>query len=137
MGWHVPNYGSYGRTQLSDRVHLHVGVEVAHLRLLTTTDFNVAGVAVGCDLHTSQRFRYHWTHPAGLRVAATFVMVDEDALGCLIELERPLGDAAARSVAEATAPLVARLWLALELAHNPATSRLWEHGIYAVPPGAA
>jgi hypothetical protein len=32
---------------------------------------------------------------------------------------------------------VARLWLALELAHNPATSRLWEHGIYAVPPGAA
>src|SRR5262245_14827544 len=63
MGWHVPNYGSYGRNQFRYRLHLHVGIEVAGRRLLTEEGFAAAGVAVECDLHTKHRLRYLVAHP--------------------------------------------------------------------------
>jgi hypothetical protein len=128
MGWHRPNHGSYGNNQFADRAHLYIGVEVAGRRLLAAGEFRAARVALRCDLHTKNRLRYVWTHPAGVVAGALFFLVDEHALGCQITLERAPG--------AAPAPLTARLWLAHELAHNPATSRLWEHGLYAVPPGA-
>lgn len=133
MGWHVPNYGSYGRNQFAERAHLHVGLEVGALALLQPADFRAARVSVGCDLHTAHRLRYVWTHPAGVRVAATYFLIFQDALGCLVELERQANDSA--SDAAGAEPRPVRLWLAQELAHDPATSRLWEHGIYALPPG--
>src|SRR5579884_695128 len=129
MGWHFPNYGSYGRNQFSYRAHLHAGIEAAGVRLLAPGDFRRARVAVGCHLHTKSRLRDAWTHPAGVRVAATYFLIAEDALGCQIELARDETGSAEES-------LVVRLWLAQEVAHNPAASRLWEHGLYAVAPGA-
>jgi mannosylglycerate hydrolase MGH1-like protein len=133
MGWHVPNYGSYGRSQFAERAHLHVGLEVGELALLQPADFRAAGVSIGCDLHTAHRLRYVWTHPAGVRVAATYFLISQDALGCLVELERQANDGASEE--SSAEPPQVRLWLAQELAHDPATSRLWEHGIYALPPG--
>ncbi|HEV2459674.1 MAG TPA: hypothetical protein VGS80_15060, partial [Ktedonobacterales bacterium] len=134
MGWHVPNLGSYGRNQFAERIHLHVGIEVAGLRLLTPADFAAAfaaaSVRVTCDLHTKHRLRYVVAHPAGVNLTATYCLIDEHALGCLIEMTRvPASDSV-------LLPPV-RLWLAQELAHNPATSRLWEHGLYAIPPAGA
>src|SRR5262245_1956673 len=127
MGWHVPNWGSYGKSQFSYRAHLHTGLEVDGRRLLTPEEFRQAKVTVGCDLHTQHRLRYVWAHPAGPHVAATYFLVREHALGCHIAL----------AVGPRTRqPVTVRLWLAQELAHNPATSRLWEHGLYAVMPGA-
>jgi hypothetical protein len=130
MGWHVPNLGSYGRNQFAERIHLHVGIEVAGLRLLTPADFAAASVRVTCDLHTKHRLRYVVAHPAGVNLTATYCLIDEHALGCLIEMTRvPASD---------SVPLPpVRLWLAQELAHNPATSRLWEHGLYAIPHAGA
>src|SRR5262245_38434100 len=127
MGWHVPNWGSYGTNQFSYRVHLHVGLEVGGRRLLTPDEFRRAKVAVGCNLHTKNRLRYLWAHPTGPRLASTYFVVDDHALACRIALEAAPG---------ATQSQTVRLWLAQELAHNPATSRLWEHGLYAVMPGA-
>ena len=127
MGWHRPNYGSYGRNQFADRAHLYVGLELAGQRLLAEADFRAAGVTLRCDVHTKNRLRYVWTHPAGMEVGAQFFLVEEHALGCAITLERAAGGA--------SGPLAARLWLAQELAHNPATSRLWEHGLYVLHPG--
>lgn len=131
MGWHIPSYGSYARNQFSHRAHLHVGIEVTGLRLLTPADFHAQRVAVSCDLHTSNRLRYVWTHPAGLRLAVTYFLVNERTLGCVVTVED------ARAARTAPGPLSVRVWLAHELAHDPATSRLWEHGVYTVPPGAA
>jgi hypothetical protein len=133
MGWHVPNYGSYARNQFSYRAHLHVGLEANGTRLLTPDDFRRAKVTVGCDLHTKNRLRFTWAQPpvgdpaTGARLAATYFLAGEHALACRIALEPPEG---------ATQPLIVRLWLAQEVAHNPATSRLWEHGLYSVLPGA-
>src|SRR5215472_12481234 len=64
MGWHVPNFGSYARNQFAERIHLHVGLDVAGLRLLTAAEFAAASVHVSCDLHTKHRLRYKMTHPA-------------------------------------------------------------------------
>lgn len=135
MGWHTPNYGSYGRNQLTHRVHLHVGMEVAGIRLLTPADFRARRVAVACDLHTSRRLRYTWTHPAGVSLAATYFVIDAWTLGCQIEVHRAAPSASGIHAAPGD-PLPIRIWLAQEVAHNPATSRLWEHGLYAVAPGA-
>ncbi len=129
MGWWTPNYGSYGRNQRADRAHSHVGIEARGMRMLTPSEFGATGVVVGCDLHTKHRMRYVWTHPSGVRVAVTYFLAGEDALAGQVEVMR---DEAAHVQA---GPV--RLWLALELAHNPATSRLWEHGVYSVLPGAA
>src|SRR5262249_39612038 len=127
MGWHFPNWGSYRSTQFSYRAHLHVGLEVKRSRLLTPDEFRRAKVSIGCDLHTKNRLRYHWAHPAGPHIAATYFLMDDHALGCHIALEATPGETQSRAV---------RLWLAQELVHNPATSRLWEHGLYVVLPGA-
>ena len=136
MGWHVPNYGSYGRNQLRGRMHLHIGLEVGELALLQPADFRAAGVAVRCDLHTGNRLRYVFDHPAGLRLAATYSLAGEHALGCRIELLRVESAGESGAVGESDAePLPVRLWLAQEVAHDPATSRDWEHGLYALPPG--
>ncbi|HKS69601.1 MAG TPA: hypothetical protein VJQ45_04240 [Ktedonobacterales bacterium] len=136
MGWHVPNYGSYGRNQFQGRAHLHVGLEVGELALLQPADFRAAGVAVRCDLHTANRLRYVFEHPAGMRLAATYFLAGEHALGCRIELERMVVAAGGSDVAEpGVQPLAVRLWLAQEVTHDPTTSRDWEHGLYALPPG--
>jgi hypothetical protein len=131
MGWHVPNHGSYGKNQFQYRAHLHVGIEVAGARVLTPDDCARAKIQVRCDLHTKHRLRYVFDHPAGVRLAATYFPLDDHALGCQIALERIAAGPHANEPA-----LPVRLWLAQELGHNPATSRLWEHGLYAVLPGA-
>ncbi len=138
MGWHTPSYGSYGRHQLTHRAHLHVGIEAAGLRLLTPAEFSAHRVLVSCDLHTRNRLRYAWTHPAGLRIAVTYFLVNASALGCAVTVERTdAAGLAAQAVAPAWESASARIWVAHELAHNPATSRLWEHGTYVALPGAA
>jgi hypothetical protein len=130
MGWHRPNLGSYGRNQFRERAHLHIGIEVGGMRLTRQADFDAAGVEVRCDLHTKLRLRYVWQHPAGVIVTALYSLIDKHTLGCQIEL-RLVAD----TIHSGTALPAVRLWLALELAHNPATSRLWEHGTYVAPPG--
>ncbi|MFI5274927.1 MAG: hypothetical protein ACHQ4H_18000, partial [Ktedonobacterales bacterium] len=147
MGWHMPSYGSYGHDQFADRAHLHVGLEAGAVALLQPVDFSAAGVTVACDQHTAHRLRYVFDHPAGVRLAATYFLVEQHAIGCRIELARHDDDAGgdARDACDdddddddggRREPLAVRLWLAQELAHDPATSRLWEHGIYALPPAA-
>jgi hypothetical protein len=131
MGWHVPNYGSYARNQFRGRLHLHVGLEADGHVLLQPADFRAAGVTAHCDLHTAHRLRYTFEHPAGITVAATYFLVNEHTLGCRITLERARTGASD----DESHPLALRLWLAQEVAHNPTTSRDWEHGLYALPPG--
>ncbi|HEX6800747.1 MAG TPA: hypothetical protein VF116_23745 [Ktedonobacterales bacterium] len=135
MGWHVPSYGSYGRNQFRGRAHLHVGLEVGELALLQPADFAAAGVAVRCDLHTANRLRYVFEHPAGVRLAATYFLADEHTLGCRIELERTVTASGSDTEKTDGQPLGVRLWIAQEVAHDPTTSRDWEHGLYALPPG--
>src|SRR5258708_13537288 len=129
MGWHVPNFGSYGRNQLSYRAHLHAGLEANGTRLLLTPDdFRRAKVAVGCELQTKNRLRCTWAHPAGARLAATYFLAGEHALACRIALEPPAG---------ATRPPTVRLWLPQRIAHNPAPSRPSDHVLYSLLPRPA
>lgn len=133
MGWHVPNYGSYGRNQFRYSAHLLAGLRLGGSIFFTREDFARQDIA----LHS-----YSYPHSKDIRrpsfyigssriwCAASFFLVDEDALGCTWEVDKPSG-----------APLEVECLLAVRYVYNPATTRRWVQGLAAweedVAPSAA
>jgi hypothetical protein len=122
MGWHVPNLGSYVNNQFQYTAHLNIGLKIGKMVLITPDDFRRQKCAINSTLHTKNRFEYSCVVPKyGLTLSACYFLVDEDALGCIVTLSTT-----------STAPLPVTCYLIHQHTHNPHTSRLWEHGLYAL-----
>ncbi len=121
MGWHVPNLGTYVRNQFQYTAHLTIGLKVGKLVLITPEDFQRQGCSINSSLHSKNRFEYTCFVPAcGLTLAACYFLVHEHALGCVLTLSSTWDE-----------PLPVTCYLTHVHTHNPFTSRLWEHGLYA------
>jgi len=122
MGWHVPNLSSYVHNQFQYTAHLTFGLKIHDLVLVTPEDFHRQQCTINSQLHTKNRFEYTCFVPKyGLTLTARYFLVHEHALGCLLSL----------STSEHT-PLPVTCMLIHQHTHNPHTSRLWEHGLYAL-----
>jgi hypothetical protein len=122
MGWHVPNLGSYVLNQFQYTAHLTIGLKIHDLVLVTPEDFRRNKCTINSQLHTKNRFEYTCFVPKyGLTLTARYFLVHEHALGCLLSL----------STTNDT-PLPVTCLLIHQHTHNPHTSRLWEHGLYAL-----
>lgn len=123
MGWHVPNLGSYVRNQFQYTAHLQIGLKIGKTILITPTDFKHHGCTISSHLHTKNRFEYTCTVPKhALTLTARYFLIDEHALGCILTL-----------ATTAKQPLPVTCYVMHQHVHNPHTSRLWEHGLYAIP----
>jgi len=121
MGWHVPNLGSYARNQFQYTAHLTIGLKINDTVLITADDFMRHGCTISSHLHTKNRFEYTCTIPQHqLTLTARYFLAHEHALGCMLTL-----------ATTAVQPLAVTCYLIHAHAHNPHTSRLWEHGLYA------
>src|SRR5579885_426401 len=121
MGWHVPNLGTYVRNQFQYTAHLTIGLKVGKLVLITPEDFQRQGCSINSSLHSKNRFEYTCFVPAcGLTLTACYFLVHEHALGCVLTLSSTWDE-----------PLPVTCYLTHVHTHNPFTSRLWEHGLYA------
>lgn len=121
MGWHVPNLGSYVRNQFQYTAHLSIGLKVGNLILVTPEDFAQHGCTIASSLHTKNRFEYTCMVPQyALTLTARYFLIQEHALGCMLSL-----------ATTAKQPLPVTFLLLHKHVHNPFTSRLWEHGLYA------
>lgn len=123
MGWHVPNLGSYVNNQFQYTAHLTIGLKINDLVLITTEDFQLHRCTISSSLHTKNRFSYTCRIPQyDLTLTISYFLIQEDALGCVVEL-----------VSELDYPLPVTCYFIHLHTHNPHTSRLWEHGWYALP----
>lgn len=122
MGWHVPNLGSYVNNQFQYTAHLTVGLKINDLVLITPEDFLLHRCTIISSTHTKNRFTYTCQIAQyDLTLNVSFFLVQEHALGCVIELTSKLDY-----------PLAVTCYLIHAHTHNPHTSRLWEHGWYAL-----
>jgi len=122
MGWHVPNLGSYVHNQFQYTAHLTIGLKIHDLVLVTPEDFRRYKCKINSQLHTKNRFEYTCFVPKyGLTLTARYFLVQEHALGCLLSLSTNVDT-----------PLPVTCMLIHQHTHNPHTSRLWEHGLYAL-----
>src|SRR5258707_6610033 len=123
MGWHTPNLGSYVNNQFQYTAHLTIGVKINDLVLITPEDFRLHRCTITSSLHTKNRFTYTYRIAQyDLTLHVTHFLVQEHALGCVIEL-----------ASELDYPLTVTCYFIHLHTHNPHTSRLWEHGWYALP----
>jgi hypothetical protein len=121
MGWHVPNLGSYVRNQFQYTAHLSIGLKVGKLVLITPKDFAYHGCTISSHVHTKNRFEYTCTVPQyDVTLTARYFLVQEHALGCILSF-----------ATKAKQPLPLTCYVLHRHTHNPFTSRLWEHGLYA------
>ena len=121
MGWHVPNLGSYVNNQFQYTAHLTLGLTIGKTVLVTPEDFKRHGCTIVSHLHTKNRFEYTCVVPKyALTLTARYFLVQEHALGCILSL---------KSNAAQAQPITC--YLIHCHTHNPFTSRLWEHGLYA------
>jgi hypothetical protein len=122
MGWHVPNLGSYARNQFQYTAHLMIGLKIGKMVLITPEDFKRHNCTIISHLHTKNRFEYTCTIPRyQLTLSVRYFLVNEDALGCILTFD-----------ARVKQPLAVTCYLIHVHTHNPHTSRLWEHGLYAI-----
>lgn len=122
MGWHVPNLGSYVRNQFQYTAHLSIGLKIDRTILVTPEDFKRHGCTIVSHLHTKTRFEYTCTVPGhSLTLTARYFLVDEHTLGCILTFS---------TTAKHSLPVTC--YLMHQHTHNPHTSRLWEHGLYAI-----
>ena len=122
MGWHVPNLGSYVNNQFQYSAHLTIGLKIGKTVLVTPDDFRRQKCVINSTLHTTNRFEYRCEVPKyGITLTARYFLVDEDALGCILTLSTT-----------STTPQPVTCYLIHQHTHNPHTSRLWEHGFYAL-----
>ena len=122
MGWHVPNLGSYVRNQFQYNAHLTIGLNINDLVLITPDDFRRHKCMINSQLHTKNRFEYTCIVPQyELTLTARYFLVQENALGCILSLSTTLDY-----------PLPITCYLVHLHTHNPYTSRLWEHGLFAL-----
>jgi len=123
MGWHVPNVGSYVRNQFQYAAHLSLGLRVGKQVMITPEDFQRYGCVITCHLHTKNRFEYTCILPQHqLRLTVRYFLIQEHALGCILSLSTT-----------ASQELPVTCYILHRHTHNPFTSRLWEHGLYACP----
>jgi Mannosylglycerate hydrolase MGH1-like glycoside hydrolase domain len=121
MGWHVPNLGSYARNQFQYSAHVMIGLKIGDLVLVTARDFDRHHCVIMSHLHTKNRFEYTCVVPQyDLTLTARYFLVQEHALGCVLSLSTRRRQS-----------LPVTCYLTHLHTHNPATSRLWEHGLYA------
>ncbi len=121
MGWHMPNLGSYVRNQFQYTAHLTLGLTIGKIVLVTSEDFKRHGCTIISHLHTKNRFEYTCEIPQyGVTLTARYFLVAEHALGCVLSIT---------STAPQSQPITC--YLIHCHTHNPFTSRLWEHGLYA------
>jgi hypothetical protein len=121
MGWHMPNLGSYVRNQFQYTAHLTIGLKIGDIVLVTAEDFRQHGCTIHSQLHTKNRFEYSCLVPQySLTLTARYFLIQEHALGCVLTLSTTAGQ-----------PLPVTCYLIHCHTHNPYTSRLWEHGLYA------
>ena len=122
MGWHVPNLGSYVNNQFQYTAHLNIGLKIGKTVLVTPDDFRRQKCVINSTLHTKNRFEYQCMVPKyELTLNARYFLVEEDALGCILTFS---------TTANASVPITCLL--THQHTHNPHTSRLWEHGLYAL-----
>ncbi len=122
MGWHVPNLGSYVRNQFQYTAHLTIGLKINKTVLVTPEDFQRHNCTITSHLHTKNRFEYTCTIPQyQLTLTARYLLIHEHALGCILTLSTTLRQ-----------PFTITCYLIHTHTHNPFTSRLWEHGLYAL-----
>jgi hypothetical protein len=122
LGWHMPNLGTYVRNQFQYSAHLTIGLKIHDLVVVTAEDFARAHCVINSTLHTKNRFEYTCLVPQyGLTLTARYFLVHEHALGCILSLSTP-----------SKKPLPVTCYLIHQHTHNPFTSRLWEHGLYAI-----
>ncbi len=122
MGWHVPNLGSYVRNQFQYTAHLTIGLKINDLVLVTAEDFSRHGCTITSSLHTKNRFEYTcFIQRYGLTLTARYFLVQEHAIGCIMSL-----------TTTSEKPLPVTCYVIHHHVHNPFTSRLWEHGLYAI-----
>ncbi|HZO73480.1 MAG TPA: trehalase family glycosidase [Ktedonobacteraceae bacterium] len=123
MGWHVPNLGSYVRNQFQYTAHLQIGLKIGKTILITPADFKHHGCTIVSHLHTKNRFEYTCNIPKhALTLTARYFLIDEHVSGCILTL-----------ATTAKQPLPVTCYVMHQHVHNPHTSRLWEHGLYAIP----
>ncbi len=122
MGWHVPNLGSYVNNQFQYTAHLTFGLKINDLVLVTPEDFQRHRCTISSPLHTKNRFTCTCRiDQYDLTVTLCYFLVQEHVLGCTVELSSDL-----------EYPLQLTCYLIHLHTHNPQTSRLWEHGWYAL-----
>ena len=122
MGWHVPNLGSYVLNQFQYTAHLTVGLNINDLVLVTPDDFRLHRCTITSHIHTKNRFAYTCqVAQYDLTLDVCYFLVQEHVLGCKVELQSALDY-----------PLQLTCYLTHLHTHNPHTSRLWEHGWYAL-----
>jgi len=122
MGWHMPNLGSYVRNQFQYTAHLQIGLKIEKTLLITPEDFRRHKCSIVSHLHTKNRFEYTCTVPKyQLTLTARYFLINEHALGCILTL-----------TTSAKQPVPVTCYLMHQHTHNPHTSRLWEHGLYAI-----
>ncbi len=122
MGWHVPNLGSYVLNQFQYTAHLTIGLNINDLVLITPEDFRRHKCTINSQLHTKTRFEYTCHVPQyELTLTARYFLVNEHELGCVLTLSTTF-----------PAPMPVTCYLIHLHTHNPHTSRLWEHGLYAL-----
>jgi hypothetical protein len=122
MGWHVPNLGSYARNQFQYTAHLSLGLKIGKTVLMTSEDFKRHNCTIVSRLHTKNRFEYTCVIPRyEITLTARYFLVHEHALGCVLTLSNA-----------GQKPLPVTCYLFHHHTHNPHTSRLWEHGLYAI-----
>lgn len=122
MGWHMPNLGTYVLNQFQYTAHLTIGLKINDLILLTPEDFQRHKCRITSSIHTKNRFGYTCFIPQyDLTLDICYFLVQEHALGCVLELTSGLDY-----------PLPVTCYFIHLHTHNPHTSRLWEHGWYAL-----
>jgi len=121
MGWHVPNLGSYVNNQFQYTAHLTIGLKIGKLVLITPEDFKRHGCTIVSHLHTKNRFEYICEIPQyALTLTARYFLIAEHALGCVLSIKSSVPQSQTITC-----------YLIHCHTHNPFTSRLWEHGLYA------
>jgi hypothetical protein len=122
MGWHMPNLGSYVNNQFQYTAHLTFGLKINDLVLVTPDDFRRHKCTISSHIHTKNRFAYTCQITQyDLTLTVCYFLVQEQALGCVVELSTTLDF-----------PLAVTCYFIHQHTHNPQTSRLWEHGFYAL-----
>src|SRR6266567_5967373 len=122
MGWHMPNLGTYVLNQFQYTAHLLIGLKINDLVLVTPDDFKKHKCVITSHFHSKNRFGYTcFISQYDLTLQVRFFLIEEHALGCVIELSNALNF-----------PLEVTCYLTHLHVHNPHTSRLWEHGWYSL-----
>ncbi len=122
MEWHYPALPASYNPVRQYHTAMRLAFEVGGRWLLDTADFREAGVELYCDYHSKNLLRFVCRLPNGVRVSASFFLVDRkagDGLACLVRLENTSSQPASQKVAAM-----------LEYECDPEHTPTWLSGLY-------